>query len=171
MEYNPSNGDIYIGRESTNNVSVIDSSPNMVIITIKVGDFPYSLEYNPSNENIYAANEGSVTVSVIDTLTNTLINTISVRDTPRDVEYNPLNNNIYVSNSRSNDVSVIQTVIPAPEEKSKTVSDLIKGIIQNPLDITNSINSANQIRDILIDDNRDNDQIVCNLIDSETEYT
>ena len=56
--------------------------------------------------------------------------------------------------------------IPSPpqEEESKTLSDLIKGIIQNPLDVTNSIDSANEIRDILTDDNRDNDRIVCDLI-------
>ena len=63
--------------------------------------------------------------------------------------------------------------IPSPpqEEESKTLSDLIKGIIQNPLDVTNSIDSANEIRDILTDDNRDNDRIVCDLIESEDENT
>ena len=60
---------------------------------------------------------------------------------------------------------------PPPEEEPKTVSDLIKGIIQNPLDVTNSIDSANEIRDILTDDNRDNDQLVCDLIDPEVDST
>lgn len=43
--------------------------------------------------------------------------------------------------------------------------------MQNPLDITNSIDSANEIRDILTDGNQDNDQLVCDLIDLEDENT
>ncbi|TVP40190.1 hypothetical protein NARC_90096 [Candidatus Nitrosocosmicus arcticus] len=35
----------------------------------------------------------------------------------------------------------------------------------------NSIDSANQMGDILTDSNQNNDQIICDLIDSETEYT
>ncbi len=56
-------------------------------------------------------------------------------------------------------------------EEPKTISDLFKGILKNPLDMANSIDSANQIRDILIDDNRNNGQLVCDLIDSEAEST
>ena len=41
----------------------------------------------------------------------------------------------------------------------------------NPLDIMNSIDSANEIRDVLTDNDRNNDQLVCDLIDSEDEYT
>ena len=55
-------------------------------------------------------------------------------------------------------------------EEPLTIRDLIKGIIQNPPDITNSIDSANDIIGILTDDNRDNDQIICNLVNSEDEY-
>jgi hypothetical protein len=44
-------------------------------------------------------------------------------------------------------------------------------MIQNPLDITNSIDSANEIRDILTDNDRGNDLRICDLIDSEEEYT
>jgi hypothetical protein len=60
---------------------------------------------------------------------------------------------------------------PPPEPEPRTINDIIKGIIQNPLNVTNSIDSANEIRNILTDNNRDNDQIVCDLIDSEGEYT
>ena len=45
-----------------------------------------------------------------------------------------------------------------------------KNILQNPLDVTNSVDSANVIRDILTDNNRDNDQISCDLIVSEDKY-
>jgi len=69
-------------------------------------------------------------------------------------------------------ITVNPIVIPPPtEEPPKTVGDLIKGIIQNPLDVTNSIKSADKIYDILTDNDRDNDQLVCDLINSEDEHT
>ena len=92
------------------------------------------------------ANQRSGDVSVIDSSTNTVIVTVGVGNGPLSLEYNPCNNNIYVSNSHSDDVSVIQTVMPPPNEESRTIDYFIKGIIQNPLDATNSIDSANEMR-------------------------
>lgn len=60
---------------------------------------------------------------------------------------------------------------PPPEEEPKTIGDLVKSIIQNPLDITNSMDSANEIRDILTDGNRDNDQLACELLHSGDQYS
>ncbi|CAN5832313.1 hypothetical protein BH23THE1_BH23THE1_21000 [soil metagenome] len=56
-------------------------------------------------------------------------------------------------------------------EDHRTIGELIKNVIQNPLVVTNSIESNNEIRNILTDNNRDNDLLVCELLDSETEYT
>ncbi|WP_172602103.1 hypothetical protein [Candidatus Nitrosocosmicus franklandus] len=39
------------------------------------------------------------------------------------------------------------------------------------MDVTNSIDSANQIRDILTDNKPDNDKLVCDLIKRENELT
>lgn len=69
--------------------------------------------------------------------------------------------------------AVTITVIPVgtpPEEEPKTINDLVRGIIQNPLDVTNSLDSANEIRNILTDGNHANDQLVCDLLDVEDEY-
>ncbi len=60
---------------------------------------------------------------------------------------------------------------PPPTEEPKTIGDLIKGIIQNPLDVTNSIESANDIRDILTDDDRDNDKLACELLEPGDQYS
>jgi len=68
-------------------------------------------------------------------------------------------------------ITVNPVATPPPEEEPRTISDLIKGIILNPLDVTNSVDSANEIRDILTDNDRGNDQLVCDLIDSEDEHT
>ena len=69
-------------------------------------------------------------------------------------------------------ITVMPIIVPPPpNEELKTIGDLIKDILQNPLDVTNSIESANEIKVILTDNDRDNDQLVCDLIDSEAEYT
>ena len=69
-------------------------------------------------------------------------------------------------------ITVTPNATPPPEEeKPRTISDIIRGIIQNPLNVTNSIHSANEIRNILTDNDRDNDQLVCDLIDSDDENT
>ena len=59
LAYNPSNNKIYVANYNAATVSVIDSSTNEVVDTIKVGPRPYALQYNPSNNNdIYVANFG-----------------------------------------------------------------------------------------------------------------
>jgi hypothetical protein len=68
-------------------------------------------------------------------------------------------------------ITVNPVANPPINQEPKTISEFLRGIIQNPLDITNSIDSANQIRDILTDNDRDNDKLVCDLIDSEDEST
>ena len=66
-------------------------------------------------------------------------------------------------------ITVTPNATSPPGEEPRTIGDLIKGILQNPLDITNSIDSANEVRDILTDNNRDNDQLVCDLINLENK--
>jgi hypothetical protein len=69
---------------------------------------------------------------------------------------------------------VIITVNPVatqpPPEEPRTISDIIRSIIQNPLDVSNSVESANEIREILTDNNPNNDQLVCNLVGSKDEH-
>lgn len=103
------------------------------------------------------ANINSNTVSVIDTLTNTVVETIKVGIGPSEVEYNPDNKDMYVSNRGSNTITVI-------DANPRTINDIIGGVILNPLDVTNSLDSANQIKEILTDDNKDNDKSSCTLL-------
>ena len=135
-----------------------------------MGQTPLGIQYNPSNDDIYVVNRDSDTVSVIDSTTNTVIDTINVGQNPQDLEFNSGNNNMYVTDLSSNAVSVISTTVSSQPEILKSIQHLINNITKNPLDVTNSIDSANEIMDILTDNNRDNDQIVCDLIDSEDEY-
>ncbi len=67
MEYNSSNGKIYVSNFNSGDVSVMDSGTNKVIHTIDAGDSPQFLKYNLSNVNIYVTNEDSDNVSLITT--------------------------------------------------------------------------------------------------------
>ncbi|MDN5847822.1 MAG: YncE family protein [Candidatus Nitrosocosmicus sp.] len=161
--FNPNNDHIYVSNQDSNDVSVIDSASNTVKKTIAVGDGPADILFNPSNNNLYVMNQYSDDVSVIDSDTNTVIDTITVGDGPRDILFNPSNNYVYVVNGNSDNVSVIKG-IQSQNDPSKNISDLIKNIMKNPLDIANSVNSANEIIAILSDNNGVNDQKVCNLL-------
>jgi hypothetical protein len=71
--------------------------------------------------------------------------------------------------SEPDEVTVIVNPLATPpspeEEEPRTINNIIRGINQNPLDVTNSIDSANEICNILTDNDRYNDQLVCDLID------
>jgi YVTN family beta-propeller protein len=116
---------------------------------------------------MYVANTEADSISVIDTATNTIIETIYTGDGPIAIEFNPNNNDMYVANEISNTVSVVDTssvTPPPPAENPRTIADILKSILENPLDIANSLDSANEIKEILTDDDRDNDQLVCDLM-------
>ena len=161
---------MYVTNYDSDTVSIIDGSTNTIVDTITVGEEPFGIEYNSKNNNIYAIIRGPTHVSVIDSSTNEVIKTISVGQSPWSIASNPSNNYLYVTNAGLNSVSIIADNTSLPGQ-IKTINDLIQNIIQNPLDVTNSIDSANEIKDILTDNNHDNDQIVCDLISSENEYT
>jgi hypothetical protein len=56
---------------------------------------------------------------------------------------------------------------PPLEEQPRTIGNLIKSIIQNLLlDVTNSIEAANEIENILTDGDRDNDHEACSLLEN-----
>ena len=102
---------------------------------------------------MYVPNISENTVSVIDSTTNKVIDTVDVGHAPTVFRStNPFNNNVYVVNDCQRDVSIIKAVGTPPTGGLKTIADLIKSIIQSPSDITNSIETANEIRDILTDD-------------------
>ena len=107
IEYNPSNEDMYVLNNISQDVLVIDSDTNTVNETIDVGSTPQSLEYSPSNENIYIVNQGSDYISVIQTDTNTISETIDVGSEPSRPEYDPTNEYVYITNEFSDNVSVV----------------------------------------------------------------
>ena len=83
--------------------------------------------------------------------------TIKVGESPQTLEYNPRNNHVYVANVFSNDVSVIGPIDYHFNKYSQLI-ELLDNIVLNPFGVTNSIDSANKLNDVLTDDNVDNDR-------------
>lgn len=82
-----------------------------------------------------------------------------------DLTFQLIVTNAEETTSEPDEVIITVNPVSTPPTEPRTIQDIIRGIIQNPLDITNSIESSNEIIDILTDDNRDNDQAACNLLD------
>ena len=61
-------------------------------------------------------------------------------------------------------ITVIPVATPPSEEEPQTMYDIIKDIIKNPLDITNSVGSSHKIIDILTDSNCHNGRLAFDLI-------
>jgi len=188
IEYSLSDENVYTANDGSASVSVISKSLPEVVYPIADAGPDQSV-----NSNDLVRLDGSNSTDPNGSVLNyvwiqtsgpdvTLSDTNSPDPTfiaPEVNEQNDLTFQLTVTNekgttSKPDDVTITVKPIsapPPPYEEPKTISDLIKSIIHNPLNITNSINSANEIRDILTDDNPDNDQIVCDLINKEDKIT
>ncbi|MBI5196530.1 MAG: YncE family protein [Nitrospirae bacterium] len=113
---------LYVVNNLDNTVSVIDTTTNTVITTIKVGASPTGIAYNPANKKVYVVNRGDNTVSIIDTVNHLVTGTIlSVGPYPWYVAVDPTTHNIdlnqwvkglpvnfvYVTSPVSNNVDII----------------------------------------------------------------
>jgi hypothetical protein len=188
LQYNPSNGHIYSPNQNSNDVSVIDATehPSQKPIadagpdqTVESNDLVHLDGSNSSNSSgsplTYSWNQTSgpeVTLSD-PTSSNPTFTAPEVNEqTELTFQLTVTNDEGITSEPDEMTITVNPITIPPPEEEEpRTISDILKGVIHNLLDVTNSIESANEIQDILTDNNRNNDLIVCDLIDSETEYT
>ncbi|MBI2487103.1 MAG: beta-propeller fold lactonase family protein [Deltaproteobacteria bacterium] len=99
----------YVTNEGDNSVSVIDTSSNIVVDTINVGDSPVGIAISPDDAFIYVANQFGDSVSVVDTSTNGVIATVSVGFGPRHLAVSPDGTRVYVVNEFENSLSVIDT--------------------------------------------------------------
>jgi len=100
---------IYITNNSSNTLSVINTTTNLVTATILVGNSPSGIAVTADGTRVYVSNTTDGTVSVIDTSVNTVIATINVGFAPIGVVVNTAGTRLYVVNGLSNTVSVIDT--------------------------------------------------------------
>ncbi len=90
-------------------VSVIDTTTNAVVATVRVGSGAFGVAVAPDGKHVYVTNGGDNTVSVIDTASNTVVATVGVGTYPTGVAVAPDGKHAYVANRGSGDVSVIAT--------------------------------------------------------------
>ena len=169
LGYNPSNKRIYSANLWSDDVSVIGSS------TIIIGPAPNAgLDLKVESGTIVQldgdssissnSSEGTLTYKWTQTEGPgvTLNNPSSPNPTfiaPIMVDQSEITFSLVVTNeegitSEPDEVKI--TVYPtrstiSEEDNSKTINDSIKRIIKNPLNVSNSIDSANKIRDVLPD--------------------
>jgi gliding motility-associated-like protein len=105
----PSSGNAYVANYISNNVSVINTTNNVVLSTIPVGTSPSGVSVSPDGSQVYITNQLSNTVSVINTATNAVTSTITVGNRPEGLAVSPDGSRVYVANSVDGTVSVINT--------------------------------------------------------------
>ena len=105
----PDGSKVFFSSSLSGTISMIDTSINRILATIRVGKQPRGLAMHPDGSKVYVANSGSNTLSVVDTTTYAVLKTIPVGTNPRGVSVNPAGSRVYVANFGSNTVSVIST--------------------------------------------------------------
>lgn len=132
----------YITNISSNDVSVIDTSTNIVMATIPVDLAPVGVSVSPDGSRVYVANLTSNTLSVINTDTNTVIATIPVGNEPFGVGVTADGTKVYVANEADNTVSVIDTstnqIMGLPIDVGVNPEGIVYNTINGKIYITNN---------------------------------
>jgi YVTN family beta-propeller protein len=74
----PNGKSVYVTRQDSDNVSVIDTASNTVVTTVAVGTAPSGAAITPDGAHLYVSNQASNNLSVIDTASNTVTATVPV---------------------------------------------------------------------------------------------
>ena len=82
---------IYVTNAGNNTISIIDSTKNEIINTIRVGVWPAGIAIDPSAKMAYVvnSNEGDSTVWVIDLASNSVVSKIKVGIGPMHIALDP----------------------------------------------------------------------------------
>lgn len=99
----------YVGNNSANTVSVIDTATNKVTTTITTGTAPNGVSITPDGTKAYVSNELDGTVSVVSTATNTVLTTITTGGAPQVSQVSPDGGTVYVADNDGNGLDVIDT--------------------------------------------------------------
>ena len=99
LAYDPTNFDVYISNEGSNNVTVISSTAH-THSSIPVGKSPAAVTYNPYNGDLYVPNLNSSNVSIISGSTNKVIAnpSLGAHSAPGLAAFDPASGNMLVLN-------------------------------------------------------------------------
>lgn len=187
LEYNSENNAIYVANRDSDTVSILYSTQTVIVKpiadagpdqTIESNDLIQLDSNNRSDPNgsplTYSWNQTSGPEVILNDPTSSNPTFIAPDiNEETSLEFELTVTNYQGESSEPDEVTITINPISSspPEEQPRTIGDIIKGIIQNPLDITNSIDSTNEIRDIQTDDNQDNDQLAYEFLDAQDEHT
>jgi len=101
-------GRAYVGNFGSDSVSVLDTSSNTVVATVKVGVQPFGVAITPDGTRVYVANCGG-DVFVIATSNNAVLAKVVVGGCPTGVAITPDGSHVYVTKDNANAVAVIAT--------------------------------------------------------------
>ena len=90
-------------------VSVLDTTSNSIIDTIRVHTRPFLAAVSPDGKRVYVPNHDTGTVSVIDTATNKVVSEFTVPANPHSIAFTPDGSRVYIADHESNVVSVVDT--------------------------------------------------------------
>ncbi len=154
---NSATGKVYVSNYNDDTVTVIDSSTNTIINTIKDVTKPHGIAVNPNTNRVYVASYTRNQVIVIDGDQDTVLTEIGVGNLPNSVSVNPNTNTIYTCNE-DNTFSVINGNTNFAATYSTAVLDFPRGIAVNS--ITNKVYIPNyNLNNVSVIDTRTNSQI------------
>jgi YVTN family beta-propeller protein len=138
IEFNPTNGNIYVSDGGASSVYVINGLTLKATIPVGVG--PQSPGYDPNNGNIYVPTIDDNSVSVINGTSNSATQTLSLLPSssiaePFQAVYNSINKHVYVTDTGSSQVSVIGS-------QSKTIITLSPSSVNVGVPTTVSVSVA-----------------------------
>jgi YVTN family beta-propeller protein len=129
--YAPSNGDLYLGNESGNNLRVFNPVTAKVVHTVALPNLPTMLAYGAAHKRVYVGIDGNV--SVVSTASEKVVTTFPVTRQPDGLAVDSKSGNLYISDYVWNNVSVVNT----------TTFDVVGSILLGALPYNMAYDSAN----------------------------
>jgi YVTN family beta-propeller protein len=122
----------YIPNSGSNDVSVINTTTNIVIATIAVGSQPSGVLASLDGSKVYVSNTGDNTVSVINTADNTVAAILNTDMQPFSMCLSPDGSKVYVSNNSSGNLSVIDVATNTIIGTTYYFGGFTQGVVTSP---------------------------------------
>jgi YVTN family beta-propeller protein len=105
--YAPSTGNLYLGNQSGDNLSVFDPATASIVAKVTLPSTPTILTYGSTHKEVYVAIDGNV--SVVSTSSNKVVKAFPVTRQPDGLAFDTVNGDLYISDYVWNNVSAVNT--------------------------------------------------------------
>ncbi len=107
VAYDPTSGNIYVTDASSNNLYVVNTTTEQMVLTIPVSVTPTQVFYNPWNQDIYTLNRGANSLSVVSSINNTIVDTVLLANSPHSLAMDISNGYMLVTQNNNASVGFI----------------------------------------------------------------